>query len=93
VFTAIKHAVVAPAMAAIGFAHGGIPGAIAMGASGKALENLGAAKVRIGLPVADTIARNVTGSTAVPANRIMELSRARREEDKKRAKAMLNGAK
>lgn len=72
---------------------GRVVGAIAGFGVGKLAENLPQARVRIGLPVSEAIARNVTGSTAVPANRIMELSRARREEDKKRANAVLNGAK
>jgi hypothetical protein len=79
--------------AATGGALGHIPGAVAGYVGGKLLENLPQAKVRIGLPIADVVSRNVNGSTAVPANRIMELSRSRREEDKKRAKAMLNGAR
>lgn len=79
--------------AATGGALGHVPGAIAGYGIGKMLENLPQARVRIGLPVSEAIARNVNGSSAVRANRIMELSRARREEDKKRAKAMLNGAK
>jgi hypothetical protein len=79
--------------AATGGALGHIPGAVAGYVGGKLLENLPQARVRIGLPVSEAIARNVTGSMAVPANRIMELSRARREEDRKRSAAMRNGAK
>ncbi len=79
--------------AATGGALGHVPGAIAGYVGGKLLENLPQARVRIGLPVSEAIARNVNGSSAVRADRIMELSRARREEDKKRASALLNGAK
>lgn len=79
--------------AATGGALGHVPGAIAGYGVGKLLENLPQAKVRIGLPVADVVSRNVNGYSAIPANRIMELSRASREEDKKRAKALMSGAK
>jgi hypothetical protein len=79
--------------AATGGALGHVPGAIAGFLGGKLLENMPQAKVRLGLPIADVVSRNVNGSSGVSANRIMELSKARRDEDKKRAKHVLNGAR